>query len=231
MSFRKSDKRADEFSLLRSGMRTECVLPARDLLTTSYNFLNRLQKGEDQESWKSFFERYGRLIYSLAIRAGLTAAEAEDVVQETAICVTRDLHKFQRDRELGTFKGWLRNLTRWRIADQLRMRGIAGRSAEEYRAEDSDSDLNKIPDPTANVVETAWEEEWRALMLETAVERIKHRVREEHFQIFDLYVIKQLPVMEVAKRLGVSAAQIYVTKHRMVALIRKELQILENQLL
>ena len=42
----------------------------------------------------------------------LTATEAQDVVQETVISVARDLHKFKRDRSLGSFKGWLRNITR-----------------------------------------------------------------------------------------------------------------------
>src|ERR1051326_5029571 len=86
-------------------------------LTTSYSLLTRLQNWDDEKSWGVFFERYWRLIYSLAIRSGLTETEAEDVVQETIVCVAKDIQKFQRDRERGSFKGWLRNLTRWRIAD------------------------------------------------------------------------------------------------------------------
>src|SRR5439155_7944157 len=84
--------------------------------------LSRLQNWEDNESWRVFFDTYWRLIYSVAIKAGLTETEAQEVVQETVICVAKDIHKFKRDRQLGSFKGWLRNLTRWRIADQLRKR-------------------------------------------------------------------------------------------------------------
>ena len=45
------------------------------------------------------------------------------------ICVAKDIQKFKRDRHRGSFKGWLCNLTRWRIADQLRKahRPVAGR--------------------------------------------------------------------------------------------------------
>ena len=57
------------------------------------------------------------------------------MVQETVICVTKDIQKFQRDRARGSFKGWLRNLTRWRIQDQLRKRlpapGETAESTEE----------------------------------------------------------------------------------------------------
>ena len=97
-------------------------LPTEDFIPTRYSLLSRLQNWDDQESWKNFFDTYWRLIYSIALKSGLTEAEAQDVVQETIICVARDINKFKRDRQFGSFKGWLRNLTRWRIADQLRKR-------------------------------------------------------------------------------------------------------------
>src|ERR1019366_3170034 len=96
--------------------------PDENLMPTRYSLLSRLQNWNDQESWKIFFDTYWRLIYSIALKSGLTEAEAQDVVQETIISVAKDIHKFKRDRTLGSFKGWLRNLTRWRIADQLRKR-------------------------------------------------------------------------------------------------------------
>src|SRR5215471_16363220 len=103
-------------------MKRTMVRPADGAISTRYSLLSRLQNWGDQESWKDFFDTYWRLIYSIALKSGLTEAEAEDVVQETVICVAKDIDKFRRDRRLGTFKGWLRNLTRWRVADQLRKR-------------------------------------------------------------------------------------------------------------
>lgn len=93
-----------------------------DLYPTRYSLLSRLQDWDDQDSWRDFFETYWRLIYSVAIKSGLSDAEAQDVVQETVVCVAKDIAKFKRDRERGSFRGWLRNLTRWRINDQLRKR-------------------------------------------------------------------------------------------------------------
>ena len=40
--------------------------------------LARLQDLTDQESWKDFFDTYWRLIYSVAIKSGLSDAEAQD---------------------------------------------------------------------------------------------------------------------------------------------------------
>src|SRR6266850_4337975 len=96
--------------------------PARDPFSTRYSLLSRLQDWNDQESWMDFFESYWRLIYSVAIKAGLTEEEAQDVIQETVLSVAKSIHKFKRDQSLGSFKGWLRNIIRWRIADKLKKR-------------------------------------------------------------------------------------------------------------
>ena len=103
-------------------MNAVMTMLSEDSIPTRYSLLSRMQDREDHDSWKDFFDTYWRLIYSFAIKSGLTDAEAQDVVQETVISVAKDIQKFKRDRTLGTFKGWLRNLTRWRIADQLRKR-------------------------------------------------------------------------------------------------------------
>src|SRR5262245_36768604 len=88
-------------------------------IPTRYSLLSRLKNREDHDSWKDFFDTYWRLIYSVAIRSGLSESEAEEVVQETVITIAKDIERFKRDRKLGSFKGWLRNTVHWRIADQF----------------------------------------------------------------------------------------------------------------
>src|ERR1041385_4375665 len=168
-------------------MNLTMTLPADDPIPTRYSLLSRLQNWDDEDSWKDFFETYWRLIYSVAIKSGLNATEAQDVVQETVSSVAKDLHKFKRDRSLGSFKGWLRNITRWRIADQLRKR--TKRPPNEDGDDLGSLPLEEIPEPAGDV-EMLWESEWHSNLLEAAMERIRHRVKEEHYQIFDLYVLK-----------------------------------------
>ena len=90
-------------------------------------FLSRLRSWRDEESWQEFFDTYGRLIYRMAMKAGLSDAEAQDVVQETIILVARKMPGFKYDPAIGSFKSWLRLLTRRRIEKQLKKRlpGIA----------------------------------------------------------------------------------------------------------
>jgi RNA polymerase sigma factor (sigma-70 family) len=206
--------------------------PTGTFIPTRYSLLSRLQDWDDQESWKDFFDTYWRLIYSFALKSGLTEAEAQDVVQDTVICVATDLNKFKLDRQLGSFKGWLRNLTRWRIADQLRKRQPAARETEASSAARTGSvpvDPADIPDPAGSGLDNAWETEWQANLMEAALERVKRRVKEEHYQMFDLNVVRQWPAKKVARTLEVSIAQVYLVKYRILALLRKEVRQLEQQ--
>ena len=93
-----------------------------DFIPTRRSLLSRLKNWDDQESWQEFFDTYGRLVYGVAVKAGLSDAEAQDVVQETIIIVARKLAGFKYDPALGSFKSWLMLITRRRIEKQLKKR-------------------------------------------------------------------------------------------------------------
>ena len=93
-----------------------------DFIPTRHSLLSRLKDWGDQESWRDFFDTYWKLIYGVAIKAGLSGVEAQEVVQETVIAVAKKIHDFKTDPAFGSFKAWLLHLTRWRIADQFRKR-------------------------------------------------------------------------------------------------------------
>ncbi len=201
----------------------------QDLLPTRYSLLSRLGNWDDQQSWKDFFDTYWRLIYGIAINAGLTPAEAQDVVQETVICVSKNIGKFKRDRGLGSFKGWLRNIVRWRIADQFRERIPTGPLVPvELKEVPPDAVLEDLADPAVPPLDALWDKEWEDNLFEAAVDRVKRRVQEEQFQMFDLYVLKKWPATKVAKTLAVSLGQVYLAKHRVASLIKREIKHLQK---
>src|SRR3954467_10834575 len=92
------------------------------LLATRRSLVDRLGSWDDQRKWQEFFDTYWKLIFSAARKAGLTEVEAQEVVQETVITVAKNVGKLKYDPAIGSFKGWLLNITRWRIADQFRKR-------------------------------------------------------------------------------------------------------------
>jgi DNA-directed RNA polymerase specialized sigma24 family protein len=54
--------------------------------------------------------------------------------------------------------------------------------------------------------------------------------RGHHYQLFDLYVMKQWPVKKVAQTLGVNVGLVYLAKHRISALLKKELKELKRNI-
>ncbi len=113
----------------------EQVKPAEktfDTIPTRESLLSRLKDWNDDASWKVFFDTYWRLIYNAATRAGLNDAEAQDVVQETVLSVLKAMPKFKYEPERGSFKSWLWQVTKRRIADLQRKR-LPGRSFADAR--------------------------------------------------------------------------------------------------
>ena len=211
------------------------VQSADELIPTRQSLLSRLKNSEDQASWQVFFDTYWRLIYSVAMKSGLTDAEAQDAVQETVIAVARNIKEFQYDPKKCAFKSWLMLITRQRIIWQLRKRHVLParhwtRLTTAPSADNSErtATIDTIPDPDSLSLDTLWEAEWEKNLMSAALEQVKRRVSGKQFQIFDLHVLQNWPVKDVTRTLRVSATQVYLAKHRVSALLKKEIKKLER---
>ncbi len=201
-------------------------------LATRASLLGRLKDLEDQASWQEFFDTYSPLIYRLALKAGLSEVESQDVVQEVVATAARHLPGFHYDPKVCSFKTWLLRLTRWRIIDQLRKR-LPTQPLPEPKFDDDQTAtaiLDRLVGGVAPDLESLWGSEWEKLVLAEALERVKRQVRPEQYQIFDLYALRGMAVSEVAKLLAVSVARVYLAKHRVGKLVRKEVLNLEQEL-
>src|SRR5207249_4293906 len=114
---------------------------------------------DDQQSWKTFFDTYWKMLYHVSRRAGLSDAEAQDVVQETIIAVARQMPEFKYDPALGSFKGWLMHITQCRISDQNRKKRYESRGQVRPREEPlGTSLLEKQADSSAVDLEEVWDQ-------------------------------------------------------------------------
>jgi RNA polymerase sigma-70 factor (ECF subfamily) len=200
-----------------------------DPIRTRATLLGRMKNWSDQASWREFFEIYWKLIYGVARKAGLSDAEAQDAMQETMICVAKQMPAFKYDPALGSFKGWLLHLTRWRILDQLRKRG------PPLREHPSDGDTARTPmierlaDENSPDWEALCEADWGRTILEAAMARVKGRLDPQKLQIFDFYVNREWPPEDVARTFNVSVNQVYLVKNRVTELLRVEVRRLEKE--
>jgi RNA polymerase sigma factor (sigma-70 family) len=210
-----------------------------EFIPTRRSLLSRLKNWDDQQSWQEFFNTYAKLIYRIAAKAGLNDAEAQDVVQETVIVVAKKIPGFKYDPAIGSFKSWLMLITRRRIEKQLKKRlpvkvGQASPRSGSGGTPDLLPDdtkrtamVERFADPKPFDLEATWNAEWEKNLWDTALARVKAQVKPKQFQMFDLYVLKEWPVKDVARALGVTATHVYVNKHRVATLLKREMKNLE----
>ncbi len=191
-------------------------------IATRRSLLSRLRDWGDERSWEEFVHAYGRLLHAVALKAGLSDAEAQDVVQETFLSVARKIPEFHYDPERGSFKAWLLKLTSWRITDQFRRRQAVRR--HEVDCQDKTGLLESLPDPRVEAeLSRIWGAEWEKNRLSVALERVRRQVSPRQFQIYQLHVLQECSPEKVGKALGVNRAQVYLAKHRVGARLKREL--------
>jgi RNA polymerase sigma factor (sigma-70 family) len=196
---------------------------ADPLLATRQSLIARLKDWGDAVKWQEFFETYWQLIYHVAMRSGLKDDEAQEVVQETCIAVAKNIERY--DPKLGSFKAWLLQMSRWRITDQFRKRP---KNRVERHKDDTrrTATVDRLPD--GQNLDAVWDEEWKAHVLDAALARLKRKVDAKHYQVFDCVLCKGWTAAKTAKSLGVNIAQVYLIKHRLKGLLKKELEDLER---
>jgi RNA polymerase sigma-70 factor (ECF subfamily) len=204
-----------------------------ELIPTRTTLLERLKDWKDDSSWQEFFDTYWNLIYGVAVKGGLTEVEAQDVVQETMISAAKHIPTFKYDRNVGSFKGWLLNVTRWRISDQLQRRKALAVEEEPPREKTATDTcwLEAVADPMSLNLEKLWDDEWEKNLLTAAITKVKRRLEPEKYQIFDFYVNKGWAPEKVAEAFGISVNQVYMAKHRVTELIKLEVERLKEEMI
>lgn len=153
-----------------------------------------------------------------------------DVVQDTFIAVSKAIPEFRYNPSIGSFRSWMMHTTQWRIFDQYRKRGPElPQSAEPPEDPASTTTEERVPDESYAQLQALWDREWHRNLVEAALQRIKPRISARQFQIFDLYILKEWPVLKVGRALNVSLGQIYLARHRVARLIKQEVKQIESQ--
>ena len=206
--------------------RTDSMLPTR------LSLLSRLRDWQDQDGWREFFDTYWRLIYNVARKSGLGDLEAQEVVQATFIYLSRRMPNFRYEPARGSFKSWLRVVTRSRISVYRRTEKAGDALIREPLPGDvseAESPLEQFPDPAADALDEVWQREWEENLLSAAFRRLRSKVSAQQLLIFRLATPGDLPLTQVAKKLNVSLAQVYLARHRVGKMLKAEVQKLRRE--
>lgn len=148
------------------------------LLPTRQSLLTRLRDWQDRDGWRQFFDSYWRLIYNVARKSGLSDADAQDVVQTTFIYLARRMPNFHYDRTRGSFKSWLRVVTRSRISVYRRGEKAEEKLNREPLPGDQSEDMDvfeQMPDLAADALDGVWQREWEENLLKSAFRHVRSK--------------------------------------------------------
>jgi RNA polymerase sigma factor (sigma-70 family) len=192
------------------------------LPTTRVTLLTQLRHDpSDQAGWDEFVERYGRHIYRWCRQWKLQDADAEDLTQDILMKLAQKLPSFAYDSS-RSFRGWLKTVAHhaWRDFDDRRH---TRQAAGESRVQDLLLTLEARED-LARKLEEAFDLE----LLEAAKALVRLRVAPHTWEAFRLMAIEGLPVAEVAARVHLQVAMVYVAKSKVQNMLREEIGKLES---
>ena len=101
--------------------------------TTSISLLERACGDSGAESWTRLAGIYTPLLRAWIHKYQLQASDADDLLQEILMTVSRELPEFQHSGRTGAFRKWLRGILVHRLQNfwrhSKRTRVVAGRSS------------------------------------------------------------------------------------------------------
>ena len=196
-----------------------------DSESTRPSLLIRIRDLDDVEAWTQFADIYGPLVFRFARTRGLQAADAADLTQEVLRRVAESIGRFDYDRNLGRFRGWLFTVAGNKLKNFLasRRRHVRG---------SGDSAVKQILDnqPAAKQDEQQqWDRDYEQRLFEWAAEQIKGRFRESTWQAFWQTAVEGKTGQQVADALGLSVGSVYVYKGRVMSQLKEQLQRIGDQ--
>lgn len=205
--------------------------PTDSFLPTRRSLLTRLKDWDDEGAWREFFDTYWRLIYSVARRAGLGEAEAQDVVQETMVVVAKQMPGFRYDPARGSFKGWLHTVIRGRLSRHWRKHSGQPRTRPQGEVEQVEVGWETASgEPAAPPdFEAIWQLEWEQNLIGAALRRVQAKVSPRQYLLFSLATLKEIPTHVIKERYEASRTQIYLAKLRVGRLFKEELRRLNRE--
>jgi RNA polymerase sigma factor (sigma-70 family) len=165
----------------------------------------------DSEAWAELVERYQRLVYSVAMRHGLSPEDADDAFQAVFMILLDKLDTCRNQDRLGS---WLTTITRreaWRIARQ--------RGARVYAPGDSALEgLTPSEPPPDSMIEKMEEQQ----LIRQAMGRLGERCRRLLWHLF--YAPEHLSYADIAEQLAMPEGSIGPTRARCLKRLRRILR-------
>ena len=182
---------------------------------TTTQVLDDLKTSKDSLAWKSFRDQFYPAIYNFARRLGLADHYAEDAAQETMLAFLKAYRKGLYNRGKGRLSNWVFGVARNVINNQKR-RIPKERLISDNNATRSWWDLQEDD----KAVKHTWDTEWKKIVLERCMLKVRKQVAPNVFEAFTLYALTGKPVDMVAEKLNMTTNAVYIAKSRVLNKLR-----------
>ena len=187
--------------------------------STSSSFLDRV-KARDEEAWRWLECVYSHLVFYWCRYYGVRQEDLADVCQDVFRAVALSIDGFQREQAGGTFRGWLRTITRSKVADHYRWKN---RQPDAQGGTDAYERFLEIPDGDSAGACQASDLE-KAILVNKTLDLIRPEFEERTWQAFWRATVESQPSGVVADALEMTPGAVRQAKSRVLHRLRGELQ-------
>lgn len=187
------------------------MFPARSLDKSDAEIIKACRAG-DESAWNDLVDRYQRLIFAIPRRAGLSEAQASDVLQEVFLTLFEKLGEI---REPDRIRSWIVTTAKFKTWGIVRgEKGLHSPTTEE----EMEQEMAAIPDKSPLADEMLIELEQQH-MIRAALKQMEERCR----KILSMIYIAATPATyaEVASAIGVGETSISPLRSRCLAKLAK----------
>ncbi|MCA9187283.1 MAG: RNA polymerase sigma factor [Pirellulaceae bacterium] len=188
----------------------------QDLPTLSSMLLGHVQ-AMDPAAWSRLVNTFGPVVYRWCRASGIDEHQAADVVQDVFVSVARGIGQFQRQKEVGSFRAWLATITRSRVRDHFR------RAAKTQAAAGGSDAMDRINQLAEQVDSTICVDNIGHGMLRSVTDRVRSEFRDEVWKAFYMVAIDGRSAADTATELGMSVANVYQSKSRVLRRLRQSM--------
>jgi len=170
------------------------------------------------DCWDRLVQLYAPLVWHWCRTSGLQTEDQADVIQEVFQAVAGRLDRFQRG-SAGSFRAWLRTVTRHKICDAHRRRqkepaGTGGSDAQRW--------FSEVPAPEGED-DSRVEPAERDLLVRQALALLRPHFTEQTWQAFWRTAVEGCQTQDAAEALGMSPGAVRVARCRVLKRLREEL--------
>ena len=181
--------------------------------TTRSSVLRAVADTGDAAAWARFFDLYAGFVFAIARSKGLSAEDADDVVQTVFGDLARKMPTFEYDRTKGKFRSYLLGLINWRVIDKLK----AGRREVDFKA----AYYDEVKAGTSvEVAADLAEREWQTAALDEALRRLQKEARPDHFAAFVESAVEGFDTETVMRLHGLTRDNLYQIRARFTAKLK-----------